>query len=123
MKRSKNLKEKFIRVSRRNKLYTSSCFFGLGFFLLFLLLLFGGDDFSADTSSSEVLQYLIAFRREVRMGGCRLIPASAIQSEYLLEESLSIVDGVRENTNIEPSCQYFIMLNSLRQISADIDCC
>lgn len=66
---------------------TSSCPFGLNFLRLFSFFL-GGDNCSNDTSSSELLQYLIVLRREVRKGGCRLIPASAIQSEYLLEESL-----------------------------------
>lgn len=102
-------------------MHTPSCFFGLGFFLLFLLLRFGGDDFPADTSSSEVLQYLTAFRREVRTGGCRLIPASAIQSEYLLEESLTMTSAARGIQIQNWAVSILRMLYSLRQTPPYLD--
>lgn len=63
-------------------------FLGLFSFFLFRLL-FGGDKFSVDISSSELLQNRVIRRRdEVRKGGCKLMPASAVQSEYRDEESL-----------------------------------
>lgn len=44
---------------------------------------------SADSSSSELLSLRLALLlEEVRVGGWRLIPASAVQSEYSLEELL-----------------------------------
>lgn len=70
------------------RIYFRTSFLGLFSFFLFRLL-FGGDKFSADISSSELLQNRVIRRRDdVRKGGCRWMPASAVQSEYLEEESL-----------------------------------
>lgn len=76
------------------RLLTSLCYrfltslLGLLAFFLFRLL-FGGDIFSVDISSSELLQNRVTRRRhDVLTGGCRLIPVSAVQSEHRDEESL-----------------------------------
>lgn len=45
--------------------------------------------FSVDISSSELLQNRVTRRRhDILNGGCKLIPVSAVQSEYRDEESL-----------------------------------
>lgn len=68
--------------------HTSFSFLGSGDLCLGVEA-FSGDFSSAELSSSELLiNFLALCLAETLLGGCRLFPAFAVQSEYSLEESL-----------------------------------